>query len=487
MPSFQKNILILTVPIADEFEGKLHPIMMDKTRSHPPTGVYLLARILKDRDIPFRFIDLIALGQIESELIDLEYQDADIIAIPANSLNWPTASRTIRRIRRISPEAIIILGNIHGTLFPEHILENHQVDYILRGEAENTFPALLECLSVGQNPANIPGICYKMDGRIYVSPEIPDLSEEELNQNPAPLWEIMPEEAYSSISIESSRGCPFNCAFCSIPFRRRWRKLSARRFVDVYKEVAPFVGRTRTNIVSITDDCFSIHKQRVHEIVSCLQADGLEPSFSFDARAPEICDDKLCEAVAPYTGAILIGAESGTAESLERIRKEITLEQITKAARNTQRYGIAQETVFSFILGFPWESYSDIMRTIDFAFELHARYGVQLYMQWHNLIPGSDIWSGFKNSQKLSIEEYDELGFFRNEKLMSLGHGCKKDEIFEICDQMLSLEHLANIKGIMDKRKTDAISFSVPWYLQKEYLEYSRNAKASMPEKVVAS
>jgi radical SAM superfamily enzyme YgiQ (UPF0313 family) len=466
------NILLLTIPIADEFENQLVPIMMDKTRSHPPTGVYLLAKILKNRGIPFNFIDLIAAGTIEDEFIDREYEVADIIALPANSLNWPTATRVIRRIRELNPDALIILGNIHGTLFPRHIVENHPVDYVLRGEAESTLPTLIEALICGRDPTAIPGLCYKRDGQIHIGAEIPILSEAELERNPVPLWEIMPEKAYASISIESSRGCPFDCVFCSIPFRRNWRKLEARRFIELYKATAAYTSRARTDIVSITDDCFTINKKRVHEITSYLAAEGLTPVFSFDARASEICDDTLCADISPYTSAILIGAEAGYEEGLKKVGKKVTLVQFIKAAQNVKKHGIAQNTVFSFILGFPWETYNDVLKTVNFAFELYAIYGVQIYLQWHNLIPGSQIWYGFERSGRLSIDEYDRLGFFRNRKLMSLGHGCTQEEILDICDRVLSLQKLAKIKGIIDGRTKDAVSFSVPWYLQKDYMSH---------------
>lgn len=471
-----KKVLLLTVPIVDEFDDQLRPIMMDKTRSHPPTGVYLLAKILKIRRISFTLVDLIASGCIEEESVIKEYENADIVAMPANSLNWPTAIRIIQLVRKHNPEAVIILGNIHGTLFPRHILEHHDVEYVLRGEAEKSFPALIESLIANRDPSSIPGLCFKNNGHIHISPEIPLLSEAELRENPVPLWEIMPEKAYASISIESSRGCPYNCVFCSIPYRRNWRKLDGDRFVDLYKETAPFIDRARGDVISITDDCFTINKDRVHRIVSLLSSEGLQPKFSLDARAPEICDDELCAAIAPYTSAMLIGAESGYEAGLKQVGKQITLAQLTTAAENVLRHGIAQNTVFSFILGFPWETYEDVLRTVDFAFELHIRYSVQIYLQWHSLIPGSQIWYGFEKSGKLSISEYDQLGFFRNHKLMGLGHGCSQEEIIEICDRVLALKKMAQIKGVLDGRTRDTLSFSVPWYLQDDYVNHLRDS-----------
>jgi radical SAM superfamily enzyme YgiQ (UPF0313 family) len=475
---YDKRILLLTVPITDEFDGEVKPIMMDKTRSHPPIGVYLMAAILRRARIPFRLFDMIAAGMIEHSDIDHEYENSDIIALPANSLNWPSALRIIRRIRVVNPEAIIILGNIHGTMFPEYILEKHAVDYILRGEAEMTFPRLIESLLAGRDPYDIPGLCFRRDGNVHISPDMPTLDEEQLNDNPPPLWEIVPDKAYTSISIESSRGCRFNCVFCSIPYRKRWRSLSARQFYLNYQAAAPHTDRTRTNVLSITDDCFTLDKQRVLDILSYFKTDKVSPAFTLDARASDLCDEELCSAIAPYTNAILVGAESGYAEGLKRIRKGITIDNIIRTAENVHKFGIAERTVFSFVLGLPWESYHDVMRTVEFAFGLYARYGTRLYLQWHNLIPGSRIWYNLFRENKISLADYDRTGFFRNCKLMDLGVACSHDEVFKICDKILSLMNLSTICDKINCKIIESVSFSVPWHLEKQYYDYYRRPQS---------
>lgn len=467
-----KRILLVTVPIMDELDGKIQPIMMDKTRSNPPTGAYLLAAILKRSHITFRFLDLIAGGVFNPEHIDKELENADIIALPANSLNWPSALLLINRAKQINPQSIIILGNIHGTMFPEYILDHHPVDFILRGEAEMSFRALIGCLLKDKEPDNIPGLCFKKKGSVYIDPTIPTLTEEQLNQNPVPLWDIIPDKAYTSLSIESSRGCKFNCLFCSIPYRRNWRKLSARIFYERYLESIAYTGRTRSTVLSIIDDCFTIDKQRILDIVNLLKNESPPPSFTMDARASDLRDAELSAAIAPYVNSMLVGAELGYEAGLKKIRKGIRLQDIIDSASNLKEMGIAHQTVFSFIIGFPWERYDEVMRTIEFAFELYARHGVRIYLQWHNLIPGSKIWYSFLKNQQLSLSEYDTMGFFRNRKLMGLSIGRDNDEIFKICDRVLSVVNLTRIQDQIGNLNTQSISFSVPWHLVEDYSHY---------------
>lgn len=466
-----QGILLIAVPITDKINGEVQPIMMDKTRSHPPAGIYLLAAILEHAGIPSTMLDMIAYGSISHDSFDALYLAHDIFAIPANSLNWPSVISVISRIRSINERAIIILGNIHGTIFPRHILENFDVNYIIRGEAENSFPDLIRALCRNRRPApgEIPGLCFKEQGSVFVSDEKPVLTEEEFNRNIVPLWKILPKQAYSALSIESSRGCLFNCVFCSIPYRRSWRSLSARRFHENYYEAAAFMGRTRSNVMSITDDCFTLDKARVMEIVELFRRDGCVPQFTYDARASDFCDEELAEVLAPHSNAVLIGAEAGYSKGLRRIRKGITLRHMEESAGNAARLGIARKVVFSFILGFPWESYDEVLKTVDFAFELYARYGVQIYLQWHNLIPGSKVWYDFLSAEKLSLTDYDQSGFFRNEKLMGLSIGLSREKIYEICDRVISLMKLADIRDNLEHQKARSISFSVPWHLEQGY------------------
>jgi len=456
----------------DEIDGKIQPIMMDKTRSNPPTGVYLLAGILKKSRITFRFLDLIAGGVFDLENIDKDLEEIDIIALPANSLNWPSALLLINRAKQINPQSTIILGNIHGTMFPEYILAHYPVDYILRGEAEMSFRALIECLLKGKEPDNMSGLCFKKKGMMYIDPIIPTLTEEQLNQNLIPLWDIIPENAYTSLSIESSRGCKFNCLFCSIPYRRNWRKLSASVFYERCLESITYSRRTRSNVLSIIDDCFTIDKKRILDIVSLLKNENSPPSFTMDARASDLRDAELCAAIAPYVNSMLVGAELGYEAGLKKIRKGIRLQDIIDSASNLNEMGIAHQTVFSFIIGFPWERYDEVMQTVQFAFELYARYGVRIYLQWHNLIPGSKIWYSFLNNQQLSLMEYDTMGFFRNRKLMGLSIGRSNNEIFKICDRVLSVINLSRIQDRIGNLNTQSISFSVPWHLVDDYSQY---------------
>jgi radical SAM superfamily enzyme YgiQ (UPF0313 family) len=237
----------------------------------------------------------------------------------------------------------------------------------------------------------------------------------------------------------------------------------------MYLESFPYAVRARSQVFSIVDDCFTLDKQRVLAITDLLKNGPHGASFTLDARASDLRDAELCESIAPYVNAMLVGAESGYEAGLRKIRKGIRLQDILDSADNVKRSGIARQTVFSFIIGFPWESYEEVMRTVEFAFELYARYGVRIYLQWHNLIPGSQVWNSFLENRQLSLAEYDHMGFFRNKKLMGLSIGRSQDEIFKICDRVLSVVNLSRIQDRIANISAPSISFSVPWHLADEY------------------
>jgi radical SAM superfamily enzyme YgiQ (UPF0313 family) len=260
--------------------------------------------------------------------------------------------------------------------------------------------------------------------------------------------------------MESSRGCAFDCSFCSTPYRKTWRGLAPDAAVARLEHLLGLIDRTTTGCVHVVDDEFSMNPARATAIARLIQRRGLSPRLLFDSRAQDLLHPGLVESIAPYTAGLLVGAECGYDAGLEKVGKGTTCATLEAAARMLSAHGIAARTDFSFILGLPWETRREVEQTIRFATHLFADYGVHVMMQWYRQIPGSRIWQDARRAQLVHESMYDDYGFFRN--LYLFRTSCRLDprEIYEIGDMTDQLRWLAGLSG--QKRPSIVHHFPTP-------------------------
>ena len=133
-------------------------------------------------------------------------------------------------VKACCPEATIVLGGHHPTAFPERVLKQAAVDVVLRGEGEESLPALADALLKGRPLAAVPGVAFKQaDGENYIREAV---YADDLNHLPLPSFDLVKTRYYArkgraTLVISASRGCPMTCSYCCmgshsrIPYRRR--------------------------------------------------------------------------------------------------------------------------------------------------------------------------------------------------------------------------------------------------------------------------
>ena len=450
-----------------DFVGqKLRPIAQDATRNCPPYGLYLLAAILRRANHEVKVLDLIAAGTNNIGHFQPLFWNVDLVGITATSLSWPTAVDVIRQIRAIHAHVPIVLGGVHPTIFDIYLLERFPVQYVIRGEAEMALPALCTALEERRGIETVPNLSRKTrDGRVVRNRLGPLMTPQEMAKTPLPAFDLLPRGIYQGLSIESSRGCAFDCSFCSTSYRQSWRCLSPELFVGRLERLLPYLPKTRCRTVHIVDDEFSINTKRAAAIIRLVAKRGLRVQFVYDVRARDLLDAEFAELVAPYTNQFLIGAECGYDDGLRKIGKQTTCAQLDAAARRLRDCGTADRANFSFILGLPWEGRREIEQTIAFACHLQGEYGVKVLLQSYCLIPGSRLWQ--REREKLVITEgmYDDYGFFRNLHFWFNTQRVSPAEAWEIEDMIQALRWLAHLAH-PGKRM---IQHSQPWLLSKYF------------------
>ena len=286
----------------------------------------------------------------------------------------------------------VVWGGVHPSLLPEQTLENENIDYLVVGEGELTFPAFLNELSDKRNFESVQGIAYKKDRRILVNERRPFIKN--LDSLPRFRWDLLNTRKYfrQELTLVTSRGCPFDCGFCfnAVYNFRHWRGFSAGRVSDEIDRLCLMTGTYFSNLFSTTtilpqtSNASSIH--------------GGMPLFYlwFESRADWIDEEYLSHLEKFKQVWIFIRVESGTQEMLDRMCKGITVDMIRRVfALLNSKENI--QTTASVVLGGPSDTIENVNATMKLLKEIKpTRHGVCMYYPF----PGSAF---YEESLKLNL------------------------------------------------------------------------------------
>jgi len=442
------KILLVAPPVMDYVNGALAPIAMDSLLEIPPYGLYLLGAVLRAQGHEVLVVDLIADGSNSLDPYLPHLSVCDLVGVGATSLSWPTARAVIRQVRQVRQDVPIVLGGIHPSMFDSYLLNTVPVDYVIRGEGELALVALCAELEHGGNLGVVPNLSWKnATGSIVRNPVAAKLTGNQLGLYPIPDFSTLPINRYKLIPIESSRGCAFDCSFCSTSYRRGWRCLAPEVFVDRLERLLPSTERVQVKSFHVIDDEFSTDPSRVIKIADLLRSRGPKPRFYYDARATDLLYKGFVESIGEFTQQLLVGAECGYDEGLVKTGKGTTTRIIEDAAKVLYQHDLAEHADFSFILGLPWETVAEVRQTCAFAADLYARYGVRIVLQWYCQIPGSRLWQADREAGLVCETMYDDHGFFRDLYLLRVGVKLSLAEIDEISTLVYGLMHVTQVQS----------------------------------------
>jgi radical SAM superfamily enzyme YgiQ (UPF0313 family) len=354
----------------------------------PRLGSVLLSTMLKERGYEVRaFIEDIA----EPEWSYVE--NSDLVCISAIT---GTSIRAYKIADRLRKKGITtVMGGAHPSFCAEEALEH--TDFVVRGEGDETLPELVSCLETGK-PAmsGIEGLSYRdRDGRVVNNAPRPLLQD--LDGLPEPDFGLVHKFKSSNIyPISTSRGCPFNCRFCSViqMFGRRYRTRSIENVIKELKHAASFSKGHRFFV----DDNFAANKARSKRLLSAMKAEGLtHHTWSAQVRTDVATDPELLKLMAD-TGCqvVQIGFESVNPETLEAFNKNQTLEEIENCIRTVKDHGIHIHGMF--VLGSDNDTPETFKNTVDFAIRQDID-SIQLMML--TPLPGTPFFTEMRDAGRL--------------------------------------------------------------------------------------
>lgn len=293
----------------------------------------------------------------------------DVVAISAITATFPDALEVARAAK--ARGAITVMGGVHPTFMYPEFLPERVVDYVVVGEGERTFPELLDCLAAKGDPRKVPGLAF-MNGlapfRTAVRPRLP-----EVDGLPT-AWDLLDWTPYTYYvkpgsrlgAVSSSRGCSFECAFCSQTqfWEKSWRARDPRCVVD---EIAHLRERYGVDVVLLTDEYPTSDAARWEAFLDLLVERDLGVDLLMETRVQDIVRDRAILPKYRKAGVVhvYVGIEATDQATLDLVHKEMSVDESKLALQLLDENDLISET--SFVLGFPNETAAHVKETLALA------------------------------------------------------------------------------------------------------------------------
>lgn len=410
----KRNVVILFYP--SPWRGE--------QRGRIPYALLYLERMIRDKDLEILLID----EQVTPDYLPILEQNKERLFLAGVSamtghqiLGGIRFSETVKNLTDVP----VIWGGWHATLLPEQVLNEPYVDYVIAGQGEVSFSALVDQLKAGRDFSKIQGLGYKKNGEIIINPpdRFADINQfPKVNYRLIDLRQYVFKSAYAErcIGYFCSHGCPYDCKFCCVAkiYGRRWYR---KRVAGIIEDLRFLKEHAGIDSVTFDDDNFFVNKTFALELARALIDEQLGLLWDTSAHPGLFLklfyDEDVRLLHESGCRQIYIGAESGDQKVLDFIVKEAKVEDNLRFVELLKKNQITP--LFSTMVGFPDDPERDIRLTLDMIRRaklvdpvLRAR------IFFYTPYPGTELYTkalqhGFKPPQRLKDWALHTLRKFR--------------------------------------------------------------------------
>jgi anaerobic magnesium-protoporphyrin IX monomethyl ester cyclase len=381
---------------------RIQPKVWGKPNVFPPIVMATVAAVLEKKhavtiiDAPTEgWENLLELDEskyrvgLSAEVIEERIRSfgADVVVVEIPFSGWSKTAFEVTSIaKKVNSNIVEVLFGLHPSSRPEACLENVDIDFVVIGEPENTVSELVEALAQKQTEFGaIKGLGYRQNSKTVLNAKREPI--ENLDVLPFPARHLLPMDVYaqavkhnplrgeitkSYTIVITSRGCPYNCVFCSncIVWGKQWRPRSPKNVVDELEQIITKFGIKQ---VDFSDDNMTLDKRRMAAICDLIVQRGLRFEWFTPngIRADSLDEPLLRKMKAAGCKKIRIAPESGVQRVVDEvIRKKQDLGAVENAVVLCKKVGIKVGCFF--VIGLIGETKADIEKTIEFAYKLRG-------------------------------------------------------------------------------------------------------------------
>lgn len=399
---------------------------------NPPIGLAYIAATLKeaghrctlidgagealDRVSPYPGRDdFLMQGLPIEEIVARIPHDTDVIGIGCMfSTLWPLARMVAEKLREVFPNTPLVLGGEHGTAVPEHVLKNSPFDVIVLGEGEETILALLGAIKTGRPYAEVKGIAFR-DGDEIVTTGL-SARRRDVDDIPSPDWDALPIEQYisghqingvnmgRSMPLLATRGCPYQCTFCSNPgmWTRRWIPRDPVKVVD---EIELYVRKYKVTNFDFQDLTAIVKRQWAIDFCDEIIRRDLKITWQMPSGTrSETFDDEVADRL--YRSgcrALAFAPESGDEELLAAVKKQVKLDKLFEAAQVALKRNLTLSCFF--VIGFPEETDASMRKTMALIRKLAVMGVHDVSVTKFVPYPGSELFHRLQAAGRIGLDD----------------------------------------------------------------------------------
>ena len=386
----------------------------------PPLGLAYVAASLQQAKYEIRCIDALGeaplqkiisennnfvnIGLSTTQIIQhLALQNFDILFISLMfSHEWPLTKSIIKAVKRAYPNVLLVCGGEHINACPEFCMkECPEIDVCVIGEGEETSVDLLRTVEHKKSLADVSGIVFRSSKGITRNPNRPRINK--LENIPWPAWDLFPLENYlsnglgygvksgRSMPMLISRGCPYQCTFCSSP--QMWTtKWQARKVDCVIEEMQFYMNKFKVQNFDFYDLTTIVRKDWIVDFCQKVIKKNWNISWQMPAgtRSEALNDETLGLMVLSGQRYISYAPESGSAITLQKIKKKIKIERMKKSISSALSKNM--NVKLNLMMGFPHETHRELFRTLIFIKDAAVMGVNDVYVACFAPYPGSELF-----------------------------------------------------------------------------------------------
>lgn len=346
------------------------------------------------------------------------------------SQDWVFNRELIQYVHTLSPASILVAGGEHVSAIPDYCLNDcAELDVCVIGEGEEVFVNLLNVLVKDADWATVAGLAYRASGAANIThtPKAPRIQD--LDRLPLPAWDLTPLEHYLARSLNyhlqrgrtipmlASRGCPYQCTFCSnfTMWRTPWVERSPQRIAD---EIETYLARYQATNFVFSDLTAVVRKDHIVAFCYEILRRGLRITWQLPTLRTESLDRATC-ALMYQAGCreLDFAVESGSTRVLASVHKKNDPAKIAGLIKDSLAVGM--NLSINMIVGLPEEGYRDFLKSYMFVMRLAWRGLHEVNAFPFIPYPGSQLFHEFWETGKLRLEDRYFLALFGYADLFS--------------------------------------------------------------------
>ena len=409
---------------------------------HTNIALKYLYETIKDKNTVLKeFTINEPIGKVLREIVK---ENADVVAFSVYLWNVEEILKLSENIKKINKNVKIILGGPEVTYQSEKILkENSSVDYVIIGEGEETFPALINYLE-GSRFEIAEHVSYRKSDGFNIG-EIGLVCD--TNKIPRIAAAIVSNYDGRIVYIETVRGCPYNCSYCLSSTIKGIRPFEMER---VKEELLTLI-KAEVRLIKFVDRTFNYDRKRAMEIWKFLIENNISSEFHFEISA-HLIDDEMLEFLASVpenTFRLEIGVQSTNPETIKAINRNTDFEVITKVTKKIMEKGNIT-THLDLIAGLPYEGYERFKESFNDVYNLRPS---ELQLGFLKLLSGCQI------TKEKELYEYEYTSYSPYEilsnKFISFEEITKLKNVEEMVDIYYnSMRYKNSLKYVEEKFET---------------------------------